>query len=521
MSTRTVNQKRYQESDIDSITLDVVRRKNERWGIEIHSEKGLPSKIKTVRPRGACGMAGVQVGDYILAINGISCISYSHDEVIELIHDAGKVLKLKLLPPDSLNDLDYAGHEQAERADGVNSEPENDEDDSDTQSDQYEEPNITKKPTSSGPSWWNDNSVTDAMANQRLDDGLDDKPIINSLKGVDESKGKKPKQSQVQTIERNDPMRYSSSSSSSSSEVDFEAFCKQQEEKAKKSKASTANTYQQQRLAARNNASNMNNDFTYTNLNYMNKNITRDTKIDQERFLIKDEDVKDFDRNYKSEGTFQGGRAVVAGAFTGEHNVLVDGDKDVKGVKNRVLAGRQHFDIDSSKNLHGSKDKGKVVLYTTSLTVDRLMHGHCKRAVQLIRTTRVKFEERDIYLNIKHKDDLFDRIGFEPNSTSKYPDLPIIYIDGILIGGFEELTALSDCGDLRIRLKDFTKYYERENCPKCGGSGEEVCKRCNGKKVMKETAFGQLKCKLCDRNGNVECDSCLEDVGVVEYCFKN
>lgn len=49
--------------------------------------------------------------------------------------------------------------------------------------------------------------------------------------------------------------------------------------------------------------------------------------------------------------------------------------------------------------------------------------------------------------------------------------------------GINELEALSDCGDLRIRLQHFSKFQEREHCQTCRGTGKLLCTKCNGKKV--------------------------------------
>ena len=50
--------------------------------------------------------------------------------------------------------------------------------------------------------------------------------------------------------------------------------------------------------------------------------------------------------------------------------------------------------------------------------------------------------------------------------------LPAVYIDGQYIGGLEELQELADCGDLRVRLAEFDKLYERHKCPECAGTGK-------------------------------------------------
>ena len=49
--------------------------------------------------------------------------------------------------------------------------------------------------------------------------------------------------------------------------------------------------------------------------------------------------------------------------------------------------------------------------------------------------------------------------------------MPAVYIDGQYIGGLEELQELADCGDLRVRLAEFDKLYERHKCPECAGTG--------------------------------------------------
>ena len=333
-----------------------------------------------------------------------------------------------------------------------------------------------RKNESSGSGWWNDNSVTDTMADQRMDDRnkLKDKPTTNLLKDFDNKKrGRDDKyrdrdrdkyrdkdrhrdrnrdrdrkhdkdrdrdrnrdrdrdrhRDRNRDRDRDRPRnkdtgdRYQSSKTSSKSsrsnnsrssnnknskyqinsrspspksndsEVDFEAFCKQQEKAAKKAReqklkdnSSSASAYQMQMAAAKRNS-----DMAYTNLKFQNLSAT--DKVEQEKFLVKDEDIRAFDKNYKYESTFQGTRAAVAGAFTGEHNVIMTDDKnkhdrEIKGVKNRVMAGIQHFDYDKQRTLTSDKDLGKVIIYTTSLKVNREMAGHCERAVMIIRHTKV------------------------------------------------------------------------------------------------------------------------------------
>ena len=90
-----------------------------------------------------------------------------------------------------------------------------------------------------------------------------------------------------------------------------------------------------------------------------------------------------------------------------------------------------------------------------------------------------------------------------------FPEIPRVYIDGLHVGGLAELQAMNDCGDLRIRLQDFSKYSDRKNCKICKGHGKLVCPHCNGKKTKKRAFGTDLKCGTCDKDGHVKCPECV------------
>ena len=77
----------------------------------------------------------------------------------------------------------------------------------------------------------------------------------------------------------------------------------------------------------------------------------RGSNIEQGNFIIDANGVRQFDKNYVlgEENTFKGDKAAVAGAFTGDHNVIFNDEEegqaagDIKGVRNRVKAGIMHF----------------------------------------------------------------------------------------------------------------------------------------------------------------------------------
>lgn len=219
-------------------------------------------------------------------------------------------------------------------------------------------------------------------------------------------------------------------------------------------------------------------------------------------------------KNGHYDGSFVGSKACVPGCFTGD-NVIVEerwegGFKkldEVTGIRNRVKAGVQHFEYDLYSAFAKPEDLNKVVIYTTTLGVDKKLVADCNRAVTIIRHMKVKWEERDIFISDEHRIDFLKRRGLG-NGESMVGHLPAIYIDGQYVGGFDELEALADCGDLRVRLSEFEKLYERHKCPDCKGLGQLTCNSCKGKKVKRRNKFGKLKCGECDTNGQVDCKGC-------------
>ena len=104
------------------------------------------------------------------------------------------------------------------------------------------------------------------------------------------------------------------------------------------------------------------------------------------------------------------------------------------------------------------------MIYTTTLGVDKKLVADCDRATTIIRNMKVRWEERDIFNFEEHKDEFLVRKGLKPGASLS-EHLPAIYIDGQYIGRLDELQALADCGDLRVRLAEFDKLYERHKVP--------------------------------------------------------
>jgi len=111
--------------------------------------------------------------------------------------------------------------------------------------------------------------------------------------------------------------------------------------------------------------------------------------VEQSVFCITKQQQKDFDLRHQ-QNTFQGHNAVVAGAFSGDYNVVRETkSREIRGVVNRVKAGVQHF---GHQELQEKDLRNKIVIYTTSLGVNRLIRSECENSIKIIRGFRVKFE---------------------------------------------------------------------------------------------------------------------------------
>jgi glutaredoxin 3 len=83
--------------------------------------------------------------------------------------------------------------------------------------------------------------------------------------------------------------------------------------------------------------------------------------------------------------------------------------------------------------------QARVVVYST------LICPYCIRAKALLRERKIPFEEIDVTLDASKRTWLVTAAGGRKT-------VPVIFIDGAAIGGFEELRALDRSGDLARRL---------------------------------------------------------------------
>jgi glutaredoxin 3 len=81
----------------------------------------------------------------------------------------------------------------------------------------------------------------------------------------------------------------------------------------------------------------------------------------------------------------------------------------------------------------------KVQIYSTTYC------GYCRRAEELLRRREIPFETIDVTGDVSARAALVERANGRRT-------VPVIFIDGHLIGGYQELAALASSGELDARL---------------------------------------------------------------------
>ncbi|OWF45729.1 glutaredoxin domain-containing cysteine-rich protein CG12206-like [Mizuhopecten yessoensis] len=232
---------------------------------------------------------------------------------------------------------------------------------------------------------------------------------------------------------------------------------------------------------------------------------------DQTRALSVKEFNMDENQNTPVEDGAFVGRRDVSSPRSLQERPIVSRRGSVRGLQNRVKAGIATFlnPEGGTQRNYSQLEKGKIVIYTSSMAIVRETYERCILAKKILQTHMVRYEEKDLFMSVENQRELRERLGV--NEVV----LPQVFADGVVLGGMQELENLNEEGELRKVFSNFTKINVRSSCEKCGGYRYVPCTFCHGsKKSLKRNYFTEefsaLRCMQCDENGLLRCDLCLD-----------
>lgn len=152
-------------------------------------------------------------------------------------------------------------------------------------------------------------------------------------------------------------------------------------------------------------------------------------------------------------------------------------------------------------DLPGTEDS--VVIYFTSLRGIRRTFEDCYTSRMILKSFRVKIDERDISMDSAYKKELQNVLG-QKNVT-----LPQVFIKGKYIGGAEVIKQLNEVGELSKLLRGLPLRPLGYTCEGCGDMRFLPCSKCDGSRKYFDEDEEQLKrCPECNENGLVRCPLC-------------
>ena len=115
--------------------------------------------------------------------------------------------------------------------------------------------------------------------------------------------------------------------------------------------------------------------------------------------------------------------------------------------------------------------------------------------------------EKDLYLSREYRTEISARLQEGSSDLA----LPLVFINGELLGDAEHVEALNESGELRAVMAPYQDKVAVETvCSRCGDFRMFPCPACSGSKVGNNYFHGsvKLRCTQCEETGLVQCHLC-------------
>ena len=93
---------------------------------------------------------------------------------------------------------------------------------------------------------------------------------------------------------------------------------------------------------------------------------------------------------------------------------------------------------------YGERERGKVVVYTTSMGVVRTTYQRCLQVQRILGTLLINYEERDVSMNRQEQNELKER------TKSKRVSVPQVFVEGQFLGVSLSLCSCSNNSPLAL-----------------------------------------------------------------------
>ncbi|KAJ6216090.1 hypothetical protein RDWZM_010590 [Blomia tropicalis] len=185
-----------------------------------------------------------------------------------------------------------------------------------------------------------------------------------------------------------------------------------------------------------------------------------------------------------------------------------------------------------------NQDYQQIVLYTTSHDSIRRSFNESRAIKAILDNNMIDYKECDLFVDEKHNSDLNERFKIiqskdvearviNKTDNDKYR-IPVLFVNGFLLGGLEEIQKLNEIGILTNTLDNYVnaksnvgleidKYFENGNfhktdCQRCEGKKLIICTKCKGTsyvfvKYLRGPRFS-MRCVQCSKIGIINCPKC-------------